>query len=43
MGRKLFSNELEARLDELLFASTSHRSAKGIADGLEKLHVVKPR
>ena len=37
MGRKLFSNELEARLDELLFASTSHRSAKGIADGLEKL------
>jgi len=37
VGRKLFSSELEARLDELLFASTSHRSAKGIADGLEKL------
>lgn len=37
-SRKLFSNELEARLDELLFASTSHRSAKGIADGLERLN-----
>jgi nitric oxide reductase NorD protein len=36
-SRKLFSDELEERLDELLFASTSHRSAKGIADGLEKL------
>ena len=36
-SRRLFSNELEARLDEVLFASTSHRSAKGIADGLEKL------
>ncbi len=36
-SRKLFSNELEQRLDELLFASTSHRSAKGIADGLERL------
>ncbi len=36
-SRRLFSNELEERLDELLFASTSHRSAKGIADGLEKL------
>ena len=35
-SRKLFSDELEARLAELLFASTSHRSAKGIADGLEK-------
>lgn len=36
-SRKLFSNELEERLEELLLASTSHRSAKGIADGLEKL------
>lgn len=36
-SRKLFANELEARLDELLFASTSHRSAKGISEGLEKL------
>ncbi len=36
-SRKLFSDELEQRLDELLFASTSHRSAKGIADGLERL------
>lgn len=36
-SRRLFSNELEERLDELLFASTSHRSAKGMADGLEKL------
>ncbi|MBE7422896.1 MAG: nitric oxide reductase activation protein [Zoogloeaceae bacterium] len=36
-SRKLFSNELEARLDELLFASHSHRSAKNIADGLERL------
>ena len=35
--RKLFANELEERLDELLFASTSHRSAKGISEGLEKL------
>ena len=35
--RKLFSDELEARLDEVLFASPSHRSAKGIADGLERL------
>ncbi|MBV6410429.1 MAG: hypothetical protein LC123_09725 [Burkholderiales bacterium] len=37
MNRKLFSDELEERLDELLFASHSHRSAKNIADGLEKL------
>ena len=37
MNRKLFSDELEQRLDELLFASHSHRSAKNIADGLEKL------
>jgi len=36
-SRKLFSDELELRLDELLFASHSHRSAKNIADGLEKL------
>jgi len=36
-SRKLFSDELEQRLDELLFASHSHRSAKNIADGLEKL------
>ena len=36
-SRKLFSDELEQRLDELLFASHSHRSAKSIADGLEKL------
>ncbi len=36
-SRKLFSNELEERLDELLFASPSHRSAKHIADGLERL------
>ncbi len=35
--RKLFSDELEQRLDELLFASPSHRSAKNIADGLERL------
>ncbi len=35
--RKLFSNELEQRLDEVLFASPSHRSAKTIADGLERL------
>jgi len=35
--RKLFSTEIEQRLDELLFASPSHRSAKTIADGLERL------
>ncbi len=37
MSRKLFSDELELRLDEVLFASPSHRSAKKIADGLERL------
>ena len=37
MKRKLFSHELEVRLDEVLFASPSHRSARGIADGLEGL------
>ena len=37
MSRKLFSDELEQRLDEVLFASPSHRSAKNIADGLERL------
>ena len=37
-SRKLFSNELEQRLDEVLFASPSHRSAKAIADGLERLN-----
>ena len=37
IARRLFSNELEQRLDEVLFASPSHRSAKGIADGLERL------
>ncbi|MBI4989062.1 MAG: nitric oxide reductase activation protein [Rhodocyclales bacterium] len=36
-SRKLFSDELELRLDEVLFASPSHRSAKNIADGLERL------
>ncbi|MDP1651681.1 MAG: hypothetical protein Q8L56_03055, partial [Rhodocyclaceae bacterium] len=36
-GRKLFSDALEQRLDEVLFASPSHRSAKDIADGLERL------
>ena len=36
-SRKLFSGELEQRLDEVLFASPSHRSAKNIADGLERL------
>ncbi len=36
-SRKLFSDALEQRLDEVLFASPSHRSAKTIADGLERL------
>ena len=36
-SRRLFSDELEQRLDEVLFASPSHRSAKNIADGLERL------
>ena len=36
-SRKLFSDALELRLDEVLFASPSHRSAKTIADGLERL------
>ena len=36
-GRKLFSDALEQRLDEVLFASPSHRSAKKLADGLEQL------
>ena len=35
--RRLFSHELEARLDEVLFASPSHRSTTGIAAGLENL------
>ncbi|HMM53849.1 MAG TPA: nitric oxide reductase activation protein [Candidatus Desulfobacillus sp.] len=35
--RKLFADELRQRLDELLFASHSHRSSKTLADGLEKL------
>jgi nitric oxide reductase NorD protein len=38
LSRKLFSSELEQRLDEVLFASPSHRSAKAIADGLERLN-----
>jgi nitric oxide reductase NorD protein len=37
VSRKLFSDVLEQRLDEVLFASPSHRSAKSIADGLERL------
>jgi nitric oxide reductase NorD protein len=37
VSRKLFSDELEGRLDELLFASPSHRSTKSIAAGLEEL------
>ncbi|MDD5175098.1 MAG: VWA domain-containing protein [Sterolibacterium sp.] len=35
--RRLFAAELEARLDAVLFASHSHRSATGIAEGLEAL------
>ncbi|MFA7269040.1 MAG: VWA domain-containing protein [Sterolibacterium sp.] len=36
-SRRLFGEELEARLDAILFASHSHRSATGIAAGLESL------
>ena len=36
-SRRLFSDALEERLDEVLFASPSHRSTKKIADGLEPL------
>ncbi len=36
--RRLFGDELEARLDEVLFASHSHRSATRIAQGLEALN-----
>ncbi len=35
--RKLFADEIEAQLDELLFASPSHRSITRIASGLEPL------
>lgn len=35
--RRLFGEELETRLDEVLFASHSHRSATDIALGLEAL------
>lgn len=35
--RRLFGDELETRLDEVLFASHSHRSAADIAQGLEAL------
>ena len=35
--RRLFADELEARLDAVLFASHSHRSATGIAEGLAAL------
>jgi len=36
-ARRLFGEELETRLDEVLFASHSHRSATDIALGLEAL------
>jgi nitric oxide reductase NorD protein len=36
-NRKLFADELEAQLDELLFASPSHRSISRLAEGLEAL------
>ena len=36
-SRRLFGEELETRLDEVLFASHSHRSATDIALGLEAL------
>ncbi len=36
-SRRLFGDELEARLDEVLFASPSHRSAATLAAGLEAL------
>ncbi|MBI3523956.1 MAG: VWA domain-containing protein [Betaproteobacteria bacterium] len=35
---RLFGEELETRLDEVLFASHSHRSATRIAQGLESLN-----
>jgi len=35
--RRLFGDELGQRLDEVLFASHSHRSAARIAEGLEEL------
>jgi len=35
--RRLFGDELGQRLDEVLFASHSHRSATRIAEGLEEL------
>ena len=35
--RRLFGDELWKRLDEVLFASHSHRSATRIAEGLEEL------
>jgi len=35
--RRLFGDELAERLDEVLFASHSHRSATRIAEGLEEL------
>ncbi len=36
-SRKLFEHELEERLDQLLFASPSHRSITRLATGLEPL------
>lgn len=36
-SRRLYSGALEERLDEVLFASPSHRSTKKLADGLEQL------
>jgi nitric oxide reductase NorD protein len=36
-SRKLFEHELEERLDQLLFASPSHRSVTRLAAGLEAL------
>jgi nitric oxide reductase NorD protein len=36
-SRKLFEHELEERLDQLLFASPSHRSVTRLASGLEAL------
>ncbi len=35
--RRLFAHELEARLDELLFASPSHRSIEHLSESLESL------
>ncbi|MCX7170172.1 MAG: VWA domain-containing protein [Proteobacteria bacterium] len=37
LNRRLFGPELEARLDAILFASPSHRSAAGIVADLESL------